>query len=271
LYTFSSVVDDVDSEISHIIRGQDHVTNTAVQIALFEAISGKTDYGIGFAHISLLLSEDGTQFSKRSGSVNLKNLRDLGVDPMTIFNFLATIGSSLDVSTFLKIEDLVAYFDISKISSNSPKFGTNDIMKLNKKIIRSRQYSEIKSFGISEKAFEVVKDNIVSYKDLAIWQGILSENFIGAYFPDAPSQKILKVLIEELDGICVPLDECIVKTLLSSVEYKAAVKGRSLYLPIRMAITDMENGPNLVQLFILLGKEEILKRFRRSVEKTLQT
>jgi glutamyl-tRNA synthetase len=266
LYTFSSVIDDIDSKISHIIRGQDHVTNTAVQIALFDAISGQSNYGIDFAHVSLLVNEDGEQFSKRFGSMNIGNIRDAGIDSMTILNFLATIGSSLDISTFLKMEDLAEYFDISKFSSNSPRFCMNDIIKLNRKIIHSRQYDEVKDFGISEKIFEVIKDNITSYKDFALWNDILSANFIASYSPDDLGKKILNVAIEELKKINVPLDEGAVKNLINNIECRTAITGKNLYFPIRKSITGMENGPNLGKLFALLGKDEILRRLHASIK-----
>ena len=259
LYTFSSVVDDFDSGITHIIRGQDHVTNTAVQIAMFDEIS-KGMYHVDFAHLSLLVNKDGSQFSKRLGSMNLGDIRRKGVDPMAVFDLLATLGSSLDTQPFTKIEDLVNYFDISKFSANSPKFDVDDIFKINRKILHSKPYAELRQFGISEEVYEVIKDNLESYNDFPIWKNVLSPDYHPQFRPNSDERSVLELFLKKVSAVSV-LNEANLKNILEAVKSELDVSGKNLYFPIRMALSDMEHGPNIIALLRLLGKDEISRRF----------
>lgn len=260
LYTFSSVVDDFDSKITHIIRGQDHVTNTAVQIALFDEIS-ESDYKVEFAHLSLLVNKDGSQFSKRLGSTNLGNIRKQGIDPMAIMDLLATLGSSLDTLPFSKIEDLIQYFDISKFSSNSPKFDIEDILKLNRKILHSKNYNDITKFGISKEAFEVIKENIDSYNDFDLWREILSSSYISNYLPTESEKKIIDLFQSEITKLS-ELNENNLKDILDKIKNELNLSGKALYTPIRKILTGQEHGPNLIQLMLLLRKTETIRRLK---------
>ncbi|MDR0942203.1 MAG: glutamate--tRNA ligase [Holosporales bacterium] len=266
LYSFSSVVDDSDSGVTHIIRGQDHVTNTAVQIAMFDKIS-KNKFNAKFAHLSLFVNKDGSQFSKRLGSMNLGDLRKRGIDPMAISNLLATLGSSLDVSSFQNMDDLIEYFDIRKFSANSPKFDIDDVLKLNGKIIRSKPYKDIKKFGLSEDAFEVIKDNIENYNDFKTWKDILKPGYISNYVPNAQGKKLLETAISELENVVELDNESSVK-FLERLKSAAGVSGKELYIPLRESLTNMEHGPNITQLFTLFGKKETQRRFASTVLKS---
>ena len=258
LYTFSSVVDDFDSGITHIIRGQDHVTNTAVQIAMLDEISNKT-YKVDFAHLSLLVNKDGSQFSKRLGSTNLGDIRKQGVDPMAIFDVLATLGSSLDTLPFSKIDDLVNYFDITKFSSNSPKFDIEDIFKINRKILHSKPYSEICQFGLSEKEYDVVKGNIDTYNNFSTWKNIFSKAFVSNYVPNDEEIIVLKAF-EHKVTLLDKLTRDNLENVLSTISDELRISGKQLYHPIRMAVTGLASGANLVEILLLLTKEEILSR-----------
>ncbi len=258
LYTYSSVVDDFDSGITHIIRGQDHVTNTAVQIAMFDEIS-KGAYQVSFAHLSLLVNKDGSQFSKRLGSMNLGEIRAQGVDPMAIFDLLATLGSSLDTIPFTKIDDLIEYFDISKFSTNSPKFDIADIFKISRKILHSRPFSEVAHLGISEKAYEVIKSNIESYNDFSVWGEILQSGFNAKFIPAANEIKVLRLFTQKIDLLPKWSKEDI-ENALKAVKAELNITSRELYHPIRKNLTDLDKGPNVIDLMILLGKDETLQR-----------
>ena len=260
LYTFSSVIDDLDSEITHIIRGQDHVTNTAVQIAMFDEISSEK-YKVEFAHLSLLVNKDGSQFSKRLGSTNLGDIRKQGIDPMAISDLMATLGSSLDTIPFSKMEDLIDYFDISKFSSNSPKFDIDDILKINRKILHSKPYFEIAKFGISEKAYDVIRENMESYNDFSLWNEILNLDYVSKFNPNDSEKKVLNLFSEKISQLSDLTDENL-KNVLNSVRNELNISGKDLYFPIRKSLTDMEHGPNMIQLLELLGKTEILRRIQ---------
>lgn len=261
LYTYSSVVDDFDSCITHIIRGQDHVTNTAVQIAMFDEIS-KGTYHVNFAHLSLLINKDGSQFSKRLGSMNLGEIRKQGVDPMAIFDLLATLGSSLDTVPFTKIDDLVNYFDISKFSTNSPKFDIDDIFKINRKVLRSKPYTEISHLGISERAYDVIRNNIASYNDFPLWEEILSCGFQAKFKPTLKETEVLSAFSQKISAL-KSFAKADLETALNGVKSELHISNQELYRPIRQIITDQENGPNIIDIMLLLGKDEVLQRIKQ--------
>jgi glutamyl-tRNA synthetase len=257
LYTFSSVVDDFDSGITHIIRGQDHVTNTAAQIAMFDAIS-RGEFKIDFAHISLFINKDGSQFSKRLGSMNLGDIRQNGIDPMAISDLLATLGTSLDTIPFFRIDELIDYFDITKFSSNSPKFDIEDISKINKKIIKNKTYEEVQEnlgdkFTMSNEEFLIIRDNVDTYSDFVEWQKILRSGFAAEISLSPQEKDILKVFAEVADKT----------NALDIVADRTKLSGKNLYLPIRLALTGRKTGPHIQQLMDLLGKEEVARRITR--------
>jgi glutamyl-tRNA synthetase len=259
LYTFSSVVDDFDSGITHIIRGQDHVTNTAVQIAMSDVISC-SKFQVNFAHISLFINKDGSQFSKRLGSINLGDIRKSGIDPMSIVDLLATLGTSLDTIPLLRMDDLIDYFDITKFSSNSPKFDIEDISKLNRKIIKSRNYDEVKEkigseFMMSESEFLIIKDNVETYNDFIEWQQIMSNGFVPDVSLSPQEKEVLKILVEIIgEGE---------DSILEKVAERTKLSGKNLYLPIRLALTGRPIGPHIQQLMDSLGEAEVLKRLSK--------
>ena len=263
LYTFSSVVDDFDSNISHIIRGQDHVTNTAVQIAMFNEISnGK--YKVDFAHLSLLVNKDGSQFSKRLGSLNLGEIRKMGIDPMAITNLLATLGSSLDTVPFQTIDELEKYFDITKFSANSPKFDLDDILKLNRKLMHGKSFEDFektcgKNFIVSKEAFDIVHENIESYNDFEMWNKIFSDDFKALSDFSEREKQTLSIANQLL--IDIPeFDEISSKEFLDCVSKTAKVSGKDLYIPLRKALTGQEHGPNIISIMCFLKKDKIVKR-----------
>jgi glutamyl-tRNA synthetase len=261
LYTFTSVIDDIDYEVTHVIRGQDHVTNTSAQIAMFRAISrGHPE----FAHLSLLVDKDGSQFSKRLGGMNLSDIRGRGIDPMAVLNLLATLGSSLAPLYTLNMDDLIDYFDINKFSTNSPKFDMNNLFLLNRKILQSMTYDDVKDrvgqdIEMPPNSFEMIRDNIMTYEDIKEWDRILSHDFI----PQPPSSEdeknVLKGAVDALER--VELD-CLVRT----VKEETGISGKALYIPLRKAITGMEHGPNLEVLLRTIGKREVERRIGQCLD-----
>jgi glutamyl-tRNA synthetase len=258
LYTFSSIIDDNDSGVTHIIRGQDHVTNTAVQIAVLDEIA-KWNGQLQFAHLSLLVNKDGSQFSKRFGSTNLQDIRNKGIDPMAVSCLMATLGTSMDVVPFLKMQDLIKYFDITKFSTNSPKFDVNDIIKLNKKILHLKPYDEIKQYGLSEMEFNIIKNNVSSYDDFKHWKSILDREYIPICILSDSEKNFLKLAIDEISMIHqFDYDSC--EAFLNSLSKLTGKVGKDLYAPLRSCLTGMDHGPNMIHLLCLLGKNEVLRR-----------
>lgn len=261
LYSFCSVIDDLDSNVTHILRGQDHVTNTSAQIAMIEAISGRRCQ-IKFGHFSLLINKDGSQFSKRLGSLNLGNLRNDGLDPMSIWNLLATLGTSKDTCTFLDLDELANYFDITSFGSNSPKFDVEQLFNLNKKIIREISYDCLKKripLKMSERQYSVIKENIDNYNDLIGWDNILSNG----YNPNINCVNFdvitcFKHHLSKIDCDALSKDQAI--ELLSNVSNEMNIRGKSLHMPIQTVILGLQKAPRLVDTLTIIPRKEILRR-----------
>ena len=267
LYTFSSVVDDIDSNITHIIRGQDHVTNTAVQIALFDEILGEC-CKMSFGHLSLLVNHDGGALSKRLGSLNLEDMKKQGIEPMAINSLLATIGSAKDVRPISAMGELVEYFDIAMFSKNSPKFDIKDVVQINTKLLRKQTYEQVLGkIGAqncpSKDIFDIVRENIENFDDYAVWKNIFSQDFVGIKLANV---EILKIAIEIIESFDI-LETQSWKMVLNAIKEKSNVAGRALYAPIRLALTSLEHGPNIVSIMNILGKQEVLSRLNNCVLK----
>ena len=261
LYTFSSVVDDLDTDITHIIRGQDHTTNTAVQIAMMREISG-SDINIKFAHLSLLVNKDGSQFSKRLGSLNLSDLRNEGIEPMAINSLMATLGSSLDTVVFTSIEELCDYFDISKFSSNSPKFDVDELKILSKKILHKYSYEQIlqKCGELRKEVFELARENVSKITDFLIWEKVLSKGYqIENSLSEDDKEFINNALIIFNENVCEFSKENI-SSWIDLLKTKCKRSGKSLYMPIRHAISGIEHGPNIIDMILTIGKDDFLRR-----------
>lgn len=268
LYSFSSVVDDFDSGITHIIRGQDHVTNTAAQIAMFDAISHGV-FEVNFAHVSLFVNKDGSQFSKRLGSMNLGEIRENGIDSMAIADLLATLGTSLDTVPFTHMNNLIDYFDITKFSTNSPKFDVDDIVKLNRKVIMNRTYDEVKErlggkFVMDEASFSIIRENVNSYDDFMEWQSILSSDFKSHINFSEQEKEILKSLVHEIEKT-EELNEQIITEILEKIKNTSHAPGKMVYSTIRAALTNRSQGPHIAQLVLLFGKSETLRRISQYI------
>ena len=173
VYTFASVVDDINIGITHIIRGDDHITNTAAQIDMFRAISGNVPK---FAHVPLLSSIDGQDVSKRtSSSLSMVNLRNAGMEPQAIINVLSSLGTSNNIGHRNSLEDLIKEFSFEKMSLSSPKFNVRDVELLTKKIISEKSFDEVKSKiskRISEEFWETIKGNVNTLKEVDFWYEI---------------------------------------------------------------------------------------------------
>ncbi len=262
LYSFCSVVDDIDSEITHIVRGQDHLTNTAAQISMFDHILGCKN-SISFAHLSLLVGKDGSQFSKRIGSSSLGDLRRAGVHPMTINNILSTLGTSKNTQTFLAMKDLVEYFDIKSFGTNSPKFDPDMINTINKKILHSMPYdmfvSENKHSNISEQQYNIIHGNVENLTEYDEWSEILSSSYKPCKSGESDIIASLIAEIQQQSNICD------FAAAIKNVSTKTGISGKELYVPIRMAITGREHGPNISEICELLGCDEVLRRLTESL------
>ena len=260
VYTFASVVDDINIGITHIIRGDDHITNTAAQIDLFRAISGKNPE---FAHIPLLSSFDGQEVSKRTSSpLSMVNMKLDGIEPQAILNLLATLGTSNNTEYKDTLDDLIAKFSFKKMSLSSPKFNVEDVKQLSKKIVAEKSFAEVESvinqFNIGEKSemfWNTIKGNINTINDIPFWYDILFKPVQACCEDREYVQKMLDILTPEIS-----YDDW-----LQQLKDITGRKGKDLFHPIRLALTATEKGPELKKIFELLGYDEVKNRLENNL------
>jgi glutamyl-tRNA synthetase len=261
LYSLCSVIDDIDHKVTHIIRGEDHVTNTATQIQLFKAVNGERDYPLTFAHTSLLMDEDGDKLSKRLGSLSLGQMRESGVEPMAINCLLARLGTSLPVEPLLTLEELAEPFDLSIFSRTPPRFSEKELWNLNHKLYHLMPFSQMQPRLIaagfesfSEAHWRAVHDNIQKLADLKPWQDIFFGEITGTCTDHDFLQTALSLLPEE------PWDESTWAAWTQAIKEKTARKSKELFMPLRQALTAMDHGPEMKALLPLIGRQITISR-----------
>jgi glutamyl-tRNA synthetase len=262
-YTFCSVVDDIDFGITDIIRGEDHITNTAIQIQIFEALKSKSP---DFAHLALVKASEG-KISKREGGFDVKTLRIEGYEPMSIINLLAQIGTSEGIKIYKNFDELEINFDFAKFSKSSTNYDIGELANINQKFLQIVDFDYVKSrlsnlsisVNFDERIWNVVKENIVFIKDVAEWIPIFSENFI--YQNAKSDQEFLKKIADLLPQNTK--DENCWNLWLNEIKNNTDRKGKELFMPIRLALSGKEHGPELKTLINLIERKEIIKRLTR--------
>jgi glutamyl-tRNA synthetase len=264
LYTFCSVVDDVDFAVSHVIRGEDHVANTAVQIQIWQALIENEERGAvpTFAHLPLITLASGEELSKRLGSMSVANLReDLGVDPLAISSLLAKIGTSDSIEAAGSMDELVQNFDFKKIGRAQPKFDTEELLRLNAKILHHLDYTEALSrltamglHDVDENFWNAARQNLVRFSDIKEWAHVTQEK-ITPIIQDADfAQHAAQLLPHE------PWDQTTWNAWTNKVKEVTGRKGKDLFMPLRLALTGREHGPELKALLPLIGFERARAR-----------
>lgn len=253
LYHLPSVIDDVDFGITHIVRGEDHVTNTAAQIQMFEAIGGKVP---SFAHLPLLTGKEG-KLSKRLGSLGVRELRAEGVEAMAICSFLAKLGTSEAIEPYYSLEELAQSLDFSKIGRAQPKFDEAELKHFNTKLVHNLPYAEINTrYGISENLWHAIKGNIKIADDVKLWKSICQDELSPKIEDLELTSKGAELLPPE------PWNEETFGAWIKVLKEASGKNGKELYHPVRMALTGMEDGPELKVLLPLIGKNKAEKRLK---------
>lgn len=259
LYTFTSIVDDIEMGITHIIRGEDHISNTGVQISIFRAMEAEPPT---FGHHNLLTTRDGEGLSKRKGALSIGSLREAGLEPMSVASLAVLTGTSQAVEPLASMDELVEKFDLKSVSRSSAKFDTEELKTLNARLVHELPLSAVserlETLGIeaTEEFWTAVRGNCVTVEDaLEFWKAI-----------KGPVSGEIKD--EDRDFIAsakdyLPEGEL---TLESWGEWTTALKaetgrkGRALFMPLRRVLTGMDHGPDMKALLPLIGKQNILDR-----------
>ena len=252
LYTFASSVDDTDMGVTDIVRGADHVTNTATQIQIIEAIGGKVP---AFAHHSLLTGAQGEELSKRLGSLAIKDLRDAGVAPEALVSMMSRLGSSQPVE-LLSLDEIAESFDLSHFGASPTKFDAEDLWPLTRHQNQLLPFAAVKdriaALGVpaelAERFWRVASQNITKLDDLAEWWEIFSK---GAEPDIAP---------EDADFIAQamtllpapPYSDASWGEWTNAVKEATGRKGKGLFMPLRKAVTGQAHGPDMSDVMPLL-------------------
>ena len=251
LYHLPSVIDDCDFGITHIVRGEDHVTNTASQIQMFEAIGGKVPT---FAHLPLLTGKEG-KLSKRLGSLGVRELKEEGVENMAICAFLAKLGTSEAIEPFNSLEELAETLDFSKIGRSQPKFDEEELKHFSVKHVRGLLFENVKDrVNVSESFWNNIKSNLEKVSDYLVWNNICN-NEITPVIEDVEFTKAAADLLPTSNW-----DENTFSAWVNEVKAQTGKKGKDLFHPIRLALTGQDNGPELKVLLPLIGYEKAYKR-----------
>jgi glutamyl-tRNA synthetase len=259
LYTLPSVADDVDFAISHVVRGEDHVTNTAAQIEIFEALGAKVP---AFAHFPLLVGSGGEALSKRLGSLSLQQLREEGMEPLAVASYLAKIGTSDPVEPRLSLDELAGEFDFARIGRAPAHFVPEELTALNAKLLHIMPYSAVKSRvpsldGVSGEAFwDAIKPNIAKVSDVPEMARLIHGPITPVIEDAALAASAAALLPPE------PWNEETWGSWTKAVAAETGAKGRGLFHPLRLALTGLEHGPELKKLLPLIGRARAMARLK---------
>jgi glutamyl-tRNA synthetase len=251
LYTLPSVVDDIDLGITHVIRGDDHMTNTAVQIQIFEALGATPPT---FAHLPLMTDISGAGLSKRLGSLSLRDLRGQGIEAMALNSLLAAMGTSDVVAPHTSLDDLARAFAWEKFGRAPPKFDAKELETLNAKMLHGLSFAEAKprlaALGLNEvdEAFwTALRPNLSHFAEIADWWQVCR----AALAPVIQEPEFLAEAAAALpEG---PLDMETWPRWTRQLSEATGRKGKALYQPLRLALTGREHGPEMKNLLPLIG------------------
>jgi glutamyl-tRNA synthetase len=256
LYLLPSVIDDIDLKITHIVRGEDHVSNSATQIQMFQALGATPPH---FAHEALLVAAEG-KLSKRLGSYGAEHLRDEDVEPMALLSLLARIGTSEPVEAVASLDALAATFDFAHFGRAPAHFDPHDVELLNAKLLHHLDYAAVADRlpeGIGEPEWLVLRGNLSRVGEAADWVPVI-------HCLIAPPEVVPddKGLIEEAARLAETVDWTADPwhALTDALKASTGRKGRALFRPLRLALTARESGPEMGPLLKLIGKERALER-----------
>lgn len=259
-YTFCSVVDDIDYKITDIIRGEDHITNTAIQIQIFEALGTKAP---NFAHLALVKASE-EKISKREGGFDVKTLRGEGYEATAVINLLAQIGTSESLKIYKNFDELVANFSFEKFSKSATNYDINELKNINQKLLRILDLKDVKmrlkeigiTAEISEKFWQYFRTNIGFLREIKEWVTLCLHEF--RFSNKKEDREFLhqaaSLLPENTE------DENCWDMWLNEIKKNSTRKGKELFMPIRLALTGKEHGPELKFLVNLISREEIIRR-----------
>ena len=258
LYLLPSVIDDVDLAVTHIARGEDHVSNSATQIQMFEALGARPPH---FAHEALLVAAEG-KLSKRLGSTGVDSLREAGIEPLALLSLLARLGTSQPVEVRARLSELAEDFDFAHFGRAPAHFDLAEVEQLNAKLLHITNYRDVASRlppGTSEADWLALRGNLDHLGEVADWLPVLHGDIeVEEVVPDD------KPLLFEAATIAATLDwaDDPWHRLTDALKAATGRKGRALFHPLRRALTGRDSGPEMAPLVSLMGRDRAVARLR---------
>ena len=253
LYTFASVVDDTEMGVTDIVRGADHVTNTATQIQIIKALGGEVP---SFAHHSLLTGPDGEKLSKRLGNLSLKDLRAQGIEPMAILSLMSRLGSSDPIELRSTVQEVVDGFDVSKFGAAPTKFDPADLEPMTARVNAAKPFAEVAGMvaglgvpaELGERFWSVVRENITYLTDMGPWWELFRDGTPAVV--DAEDAAFIEAALGMLGE--PPYDDQTWANWSNAVKEASCRKGKQLFMPLRKAVTGRERGPEMADVMALM-------------------
>jgi glutamyl-tRNA synthetase len=263
LYLLPSVIDDIDLGVTHVVRGEDHVSNSAAQIQMFEALASNPPQ---FAHEALLVAAEG-KLSKRLGSYGAEHLRGEGVEPMALLDVLARIGTSQPVEPVGSLEELAESFDFSTFGRAPAHFDPHEVELINARLLHSLDFASVADRlpdGASEQDWLTLRGNLDRLGDFSDWLAVLHGEI------EAPALgHDERLLVKEAASIAEALDWAAEpwRALTDELKRSTDKKGRELFHPLRVALTGRESGPEMAPLLAAMGKERAVQRLEAAARR----
>ncbi len=260
LYLLPSVIDDIDLGISHIVRGEDHVSNSATQIQMFAALGAPVPH---FAHEALLVAAEG-KLSKRFGATGVDEIRDAGIEPLALLSLLARLGTSQPVEAKTSLSALVEGFDFATFGRAPAHFDLAEVEQLNAKLLHLTDFADVASRlppGTSEADWTALRGNVAHLAEIATWLPVL-HGAIAA--PEVVPDD--KPLLAQAADIAATLDWSHEpwRQLIEALKADSGRKGRALFHPLRLALTGQGSGPEMAALLPIIGRDRAIARLRSS-------
>jgi glutamyl-tRNA synthetase len=256
LYMLPSVIDDIDMGVTHVLRGEDHVSNTATQIQMFAALGAPLPH---FAHEALLTGSEG-KLSKRLGSLGVAHFREMGLEPIAIAALLARLGSSQPIEPFADMQPLIDSFDFAHFGRAPARFDEGELAALNQKIVHQFSYAAVADRlpdGMDAAAWDAIRPNLETVAGAADWWRIVTGP-IDAPEVEEGDRDFLATAHRILTD--APFDADIWRTLTGALKNETGRKGKTLFLPLRRALTGLDHGPDMAQFLPLIGRDQALAR-----------
>ena len=260
LYLLPSVIDDIDMAITHVVRGEDHVSNTATQIQMFEALGATPP---AFAHEALLVGTEG-KLSKRLGSLGMDGLREAGIEPIALAALLARLGTSDPVEPVTSLEPLIESIDFARFGRAPARFDEGELALLNQKILHHTDHAAVADrlpAAISEARWHAIRPNLMTVAEAAEWVAVFDGPFDAPPADDA-DRPVLAAAAAAAPGIDWDADPW--HALTGAVKEATGAKGRALFLPLRRALTGRDHGPDMGELLPLIAKDQAVARLSTS-------